>query len=204
MVNTQNKGTLTSASRKKGKPMVKEHNVVDVHTDGKLSNYLTGDMVSDGDDYAVPVSKKQRLVLKFLTKGLENRYQEFNIGHRNILFGKSVLGDEYTQCGLIKLFDDLGMLPIINFPHACYSALVQEFYANIHVDKDEDYVSLVREQGICLTLLLSKPTAPATQSSPIAPVSSAIKSPPADKDAELAEKEANFEKDASLDTLFGD
>lgn len=64
--------------------------------------------------------------------------------------GKSVVGDEFKLYGIVNLFESVGMLPIINLPDACYPLLVQEFYGNLFVDDDEDFISEVRGQRICL------------------------------------------------------
>lgn len=75
----------------------------------------------------IQVSKKPRLTFKFLSKNLENRYHEYNIGHMRIIFGRTVAGDEFVNYGLVKLFEDLGMLSLIQLPNAYYHSLVQEF-----------------------------------------------------------------------------
>lgn len=132
--------------------MLDEQNVVDVHTNGENEsfNQSTEEVMSEGGDSTVPVSKKPHLAINILTKTLENRYHEFNIGHHNITFGKSVVEDEFVKCGLVKLFDDIGMLPLIQLSDAGYPALAQEFYMNLHIDKYGDFVSKVRDQGIYL------------------------------------------------------
>lgn len=82
------------------------------------------DTMSEGEDSSVHVSKKPRFAIKFLSKALEKRFNQFNIGHINILFGKSIFGDEFQLCGLVDIFDKIGMLPIIFLPDACYPSLV--------------------------------------------------------------------------------
>lgn len=94
--------------------------------------------------------KKPRLSLKFMSKELEARYIQYNLGHHNIVFGKSILGEEFERCGLVRIFESVGMLPLIILPDACYPTLVQEFYGNLSVNQDGDFVSRVRDQGICL------------------------------------------------------
>lgn len=39
---------------------------------------------------------------------------------------------------------------LIDFPDVYYPSLVQEIYSNLHVDKDGEYVSRVRDQRMCL------------------------------------------------------
>lgn len=82
--------------------------------------------MSDDVDLVVPISKKPWLAINVLTKVLENRYHDYNIDYGNIVFGKSFVGDEFVKCGLIKLFNDIGILLLLQLTDAYYLALVQK------------------------------------------------------------------------------
>lgn len=101
-----------------------------------------------------PLLKKHVLLYDF-TPFLESYYQKFNIGHRAIIFGKLLSLDLVKKSRVVDLFDAIGIfliidLPINDLPTACYPSLVQEFYANMYVEKDYYYVCDVRGQRICL------------------------------------------------------
>lgn len=70
--------------------------IVVLHTEEKQGSHDQGfeDTMSVGADSGLPVMKKPSLAIKFSTKILEKRYNQFNIGHRNIVFGKTVTGDD--------------------------------------------------------------------------------------------------------------
>ncbi|KAL1823246.1 hypothetical protein ACET3Z_010024 [Daucus carota] len=152
MAKTRNTTTPASSSKKRPRIEPTERVIIDTTVEElESSNHSAEDILSSDDDSAaVPILKKSRYAIKFINTELETRYRDYNFVNRKVIYGKSVVGSEFTDCGLVDIFESIGMRSLIDLPDVCYPFLVREFYANLHEPSKGRYVSRVRDQGIVL------------------------------------------------------
>ena len=152
MAKTRNHPTPASSSKKRPRTEPTERVIIDTTVEElESSNHSVEDILSSDDDSAAdPILKKSRYAIKFINTKLETRYRDYNFVNRKVIYSKSVVGSEFVECGLVDIFDSIGMRSLIDLPDVCYPFLVREFYANLHEPSNGRYVSRVRDQGIVL------------------------------------------------------
>ena len=101
MAKTRNTATPASSSRKRPRDTKPNRVIIDTTVEEiESSNHSAEDILSSDDDSAaVPILKKSRYAIKFINSELETRYRDFNFVGRKVMYGKSVVGSEFADCG---------------------------------------------------------------------------------------------------------
>lgn len=110
-----------------------------------------GGMRESGDEVTqTPQSKKLKMTMSpvFISPAFEDRFKDLDMGNRAIIYGQplaSKLIPSLNQCGVMKLFSDIGLESfILDLPNFYYPDLVREYYANLQSDKFGNVTSMVR------------------------------------------------------------
>ena len=127
MAKTRNTATPASSSRKRPRDTKPDRVIIDTTVEEiESSNHSAEDILSSDDDSAaVPILKKSRYAIKFINSELETRYRDYNFVNRKVIYSKSVVGSEFVECGLVDIFDSIGMRSLIDLPDVCYPFLVR-------------------------------------------------------------------------------
>ena len=84
----------------------------------------------------------------------EEKQDALGLDDRKIILGKPLSGKAFFNCGVVKLFTDLGFESfLIDIPKICYPTLVREFYVNLQSNTSGQYVSYVNNTKITLSSL---------------------------------------------------
>lgn len=98
--------------------------------------------------------KCTKVSLTFMSTEFEERYFALNMANRTLLFVKPCNDIVLTKCGLMMMLDNLGIGSLANLPKICYPSYVIEFYANLHMDKFDNYILTVRNRQIVLNFVV--------------------------------------------------
>ena len=146
---------LRLAMRKKTRANVKAHTpqpssvsqkrkLVD-EEDEEFVTVESGDEISgvNRDEIGIESTQKKPKSEMLAVRGLAGR---------KVILGKPLSGKAFYNCGIVKLFEDLGFQSfLVDLPKLCYPALVREFYANLQSTGSDQYVSYVSDVKICLS-----------------------------------------------------
>ena len=70
----------------------------------------------------------------------EEKPDVLGLDDRKIILGKPLSGKAFFNCGVVKLFTDLGYESfLIDMPKICYPTLVREFYVNLQSNTSGHY-----------------------------------------------------------------
>ena len=110
----------------------------------------TVDSDSGGDESGVQRSDKD--VKRAKVESSDKEKSDNGIATRKIILGRPISGKAFFNCGVIKLFSDLGFESlIVDLPKICYPSLVREFYLNLHENPSGQIVSFVSDTKITLS-----------------------------------------------------
>lgn len=96
-------------------------------------------------DGAAVQGQSSRISLVFTTPEFELRYRELNMSTRIFLFGNPRNHSILDICDLTVLLNKFGISLLPNLSRFCYPSYVVEFYANLHKDILDNYISIVTD-----------------------------------------------------------
>ncbi|XP_017227470.1 uncharacterized protein LOC108203224 [Daucus carota subsp. sativus] len=117
--------------------------------DSKMVDIESSDEIS-GVRKSGTAAEKSKKAKQVVEAGSEIR----DLGSRKIILGKPLSGKAFYNCGVVKLFADLGFESfLVDLPKVCYPNLVREFYLNLFENPAGQYVSFVSDTKITLSPL---------------------------------------------------
>lgn len=142
---TRSHRNLETDLKRKGNDIAIEDDTGDntIHIEGSQS-----DSLNETSSHQV---KRTKTSLTFSTPEFEERYYSIKMSTLSILFGKPKNDNVLQCCGLVAMLDRLGIGSLTDLPRVCYPNYVVEFYANLHKDKFDNYISVVKGRRLALT-----------------------------------------------------
>ena len=135
--------TPTSASTVTKRRLIDED---DTELDAELVDVESSDEQS-GVRKVEKSGKKARMSVEEKTEGQ-------GLEDRKIILGKPLSGKAFFNCGVVKLFSNLGFESfLVDMPKLCYPSLVREFYSQLSENASGQYVSFVADTKITLSPL---------------------------------------------------
>lgn len=122
----------------------------------KKDDTATGLNESEDEITQTPESKKLKMTTSpsFMTPDCESRYKAMDLGSQAFTPAQPIsskLVPLLTQCGDIKIFQDVGLESFfLEMPKVYYPDLIREYYANLGTDKFGSVISKVRGKKIQL------------------------------------------------------
>lgn len=101
--------------------------------------------ITDGAEVQAPTSK---ISLSFSTPAFESRYYELKMSTRTMFFSKPRNISILDKCDLTVLLEKLRISYLSEISRFCYPTYVVEFYVNIHKDKFDNYISVVKSRRL--------------------------------------------------------
>lgn len=133
---------VTAKKDLKRKRLVVEDDIVDEtinvedEEEGSHSNSLT-----DGD---AAHGQSSRVSLIYSAPEFESRYYDLKMATRTVLFSKPRNDSILDKCSLTALLEKLKISSLVVIPRFCYLTYVNKFYANLHKDKFDNYILIVK------------------------------------------------------------
>ncbi|XP_017228645.1 uncharacterized protein LOC108203941 [Daucus carota subsp. sativus] len=135
--------TTSSATKRK---LIDED---ELDLDSKMVDIESSDEIS-GVRKSGTTAEKSKKVKQVVEGGSEMR----DLGSRKVILGKPLSGKAFYNCGVVKLFTNLGFESfLVDLPKICYLNLVREFYLNLFENPAGQYVSFVSDTKITLSPL---------------------------------------------------